>query len=98
MSKRNNAELDRIDPEMKYKDGIMTEPEAEDIISKPSSEAAGKDNIKSCKVMARLRNNKVIIDFNGSGLLVTVKDTGAENIKIKYSGEIGQPGFRYEVQ
>lgn len=93
MSKRNNAELDRFDPEMKYNDDIITGSGSIDTMNKPVN-----DNIKSCKVMARLKNNKVIIDFDGCGLLVTVKDTGAENIKIKYSGEIGQPGFRYEVQ
>lgn len=93
MSKRNSVESERFNSEIKYNDDVITDSESIDTMNKPVN-----DDIKSCKVMARLRNNKVIIDFNGCGLLVTVKDTGAENIKIKYSGEIGQPGFRYEVQ
>lgn len=58
------------------------------------------DNIKSCKVIKAISNDKAIIDFDGFGLIATVDDARSlcgKRIDIKYSGNIGKADFKYEV-
>lgn len=51
---------------------------------------------KMCNVIARLSENKVVVNFDGFGIIVPV-DNSEEFIKIKYTGKIGRPDFKYEV-
>ena len=54
-------------------------------------------NTQSCKVLAVIDKDKVIIDFNGRGIIATVADTKEKTVNIKYTGKIGTSDFMYEV-
>jgi hypothetical protein len=54
-------------------------------------------NTQSCKVLAVIAKDKVIIDFDGRGIIATVADTKAKTVNIKYAGKIGTSDFMYEV-
>lgn len=54
-------------------------------------------NIQSCKVLAVIAKDKVIIDFDGRGIIATVADTKVKTVNIKYTGKIGTSDFMYEV-
>lgn len=54
-------------------------------------------NTQSCKVLAVIAKDKVIIDFNGRGIIATVADTKEKTVNIKYTGKIGTSDFMYEV-
>ena len=56
-----------------------------------------KYSTKSCKVLNIISRNKVIIDFDGFGIIVSVADTKVKTVDIKYTGTIGKPDFQYEV-
>ena len=65
-------------------------------ISNNTEETVAKDNIVSCKIVKRLSNDKAIINVNGCGLIVPVKDN-SDSVNIKFVGAIGTPDFKYEV-
>ena len=65
-------------------------------VSNNTEETVNKDNIVSCKIIKRLSNDKAIINVNGCGLIVPVKDN-SDSVNIKFIGTIGSPDFRYEV-
>ena len=65
-------------------------------ISDNIEETVAKDNIVSCKIIKRLSNDKAIINVNGCGLIVPVKDN-SDSVNIKFVGAIGSPDFKYEV-
>ena len=52
---------------------------------------------QSCKVLAVIAKDKVIIDFDGRGIIVTIADTKVKTVNIKYTGKIGTSDFMYEV-
>lgn len=54
-------------------------------------------SVKTCKVLDILSKNKVMIDFDGFGIIVSVSNVRIQNIDIKYTGTIGKPNFKYEV-
>ena len=54
------------------------------------------ENIISCKVIKTISKNKVIINFNGFGLIVNITES-ANSVNVKYTGNIGTPDFKYEV-
>ena len=54
------------------------------------------ENIISCKVIKTISKNKVIINFNGFGLIVNISES-ANSVNVKYTGNIGTPDFKYEV-
>ena len=54
------------------------------------------ENIISCKVIKSISNDKVIIDFKGYGLIVSLNEK-ADVVNVKYTGNIGSPDFKYEV-
>ena len=54
------------------------------------------ENIISCKVIKTISKNKVIINFNGFGIIVSVKNK-VDFVNIKYTGQIGSSDFKYEV-
>lgn len=54
-------------------------------------------NTQSCKTLAVIAKDKVIIDFDGRGIIVTVADTKVKTVNIKYTGKIGTSDFMYEV-
>ena len=65
-------------------------------ISNDTEETVDKDNIVSCKIIKRLSNDKAIINVNGCGLIVPVKDN-SDSMNVKFVGAIGSPDFKYEV-
>lgn len=65
-------------------------------VSNNTEETVNKDNIVSCKIIKRLSNDKAIINVNGCGLIVPVKDN-SDSVNIKFVGTIGSPDFKYEV-
>lgn len=70
-----------------------------EVVEKPTYKS--KWNTKSCKVVSKVGRDKVIVDFNGFGLIVPTdkldkKDVGS--VDIKYCGTIGKSDFSYEVK
>ncbi len=55
----------------------------------------------SCKVVSKVGKDKVIVDFNGFGLIVStdkLNKKDVESVDIKYCGTIGESDFVYEVK
>lgn len=55
-------------------------------------------NIKTCKVIKRISTDKVIVDFDGFGIIVPVNCGDEKYLNIKFNGTIGKPDFTYEVK
>ena len=70
-----------------------------EIVEKPTPKT--KWNTKSCKVVSKVGRDKVIVDFNGFGLIVPNDKLDKKDVKsvdIKYCGTIGKSDFSYEVK
>lgn len=47
--------------------------------------------------LAKIDRNKVIVDYQGYGLIVDLDDVNANSVTLKVSGEIGTSDFSFEV-
>lgn len=60
-----------------------------------------KWDTKPCKVISKVGRDKVIVDFNGFGLIVSVDKLDKKDVQsvdVKYCGTIGKSDFSYEVK
>lgn len=60
-----------------------------------------KWNTQSCKVVSKVGRDKVIVDFNGFGLIIPndkFDKNDTKSVDIKYCGTIGKSDFSYEVK
>lgn len=70
-----------------------------EIVEKPTPKV--KWDTKSCKVVSKVGRDKVIVDFNGFGLIIPTDKLDKKDVKlvdIKYCGTIGKSDFSYEVK
>lgn len=70
-----------------------------EVVEKPTPKT--KWDTKSCKVISKVGRDKVIVDFNGFGLIVSTSKfdkKDVQSVDIKYCGTIGKSDFSYEVK
>lgn len=70
-----------------------------EIVEKPTPKT--KWDTKACKVISKVGRDKVIVDFNGFGLIIPIDKLDKKDVKsvdIKYCGTIGKSDFSYEVK
>lgn len=48
-------------------------------------------------VGGKISENKVVVDYEGYGLVVDVKDANVNKVTLRIYGVLGQADFRYEV-
>ena len=93
VSKENKTLLDNSkEAEEMATENIEDIAENTDIVE----DTTANKNIISCKVIKTISKNKVIINFNGFGIIVSVKNK-VDFVNIKYTGQIGSSDFKYEV-